>query len=244
MKQTTIFKVLALSFMLVNCGSTNNSTGNSADNTINTNEINENNDIKKVRKLNVMQDFINRNKPQIPFDAPTFSRATISEYLEMVNRARASEQDCGEYGIKPAVSALKWDHSLYNAAYEHAYDMRNAKEVLSASDVLPKRVFSRKNGVIVYWSWHIGSGSDTDWTDYTWELGGAGSTVIQRMYNNGVTYTTEWGEVAAVGFKTAQDTIDWWLQSDGHCNILMTDLYTHMGYSKYEKAYTIDFSRK
>ena len=98
-----------------------------------------------------------------PYDAPPISEAQKAEFLNAINAARSVVQDCGEYGVMPAVPALAWSNELYNAAYEHCDDMQTSG------------VYSRQ-----------GSGTSSDWTSVVNELGRA-SLPEDRAVNNGYT---------------------------------------------------------
>jgi len=62
-------------------------------------------------------------KPLVKISPPPISKAKIKHYLSLINTIRAHAQDCGIYGIKPPAKPLKWNYSLYKAAYEHSRDM-------------------------------------------------------------------------------------------------------------------------
>lgn len=49
----------------------------------------------------------------------------VAEATVATNEARASEQDCGEYGTKSPVDPLQFNRELYEAAMIHARDMLN-----------------------------------------------------------------------------------------------------------------------
>jgi len=147
-----------------------------------------------------------------PYPAPVLPDATKQAYLDAINNARSSQQDCHTEGIKPAVPALLWNDKLYNAAYEHSHDLAESN---TAS--------------------HDGSGTDSDWTGM--DLGGKKSTYIERVENNGYAWSSI-GENIAMGTNrdTAQKAIDAWLASDGHCANLMSPNYTEVGMAHYKKA--------
>ena len=145
-------------------------------------------------------------------DIPPIDESTKQVYLQAINDARAEQQDCGSYGVKPAVPALAWSDGLYKAAYEHNEDM-------TESDI-----FS-----------HDGSGTGSDWTAQVLELG-RGSTMNERVENNGYTGWRAIGENITAGTNrdTAQEAIDAWLASDGHCSNLMNSDYTEVGLAHME----------
>lgn len=142
-----------------------------------------------------------------PFDAPYIDNIEKLAYLNAINTARASEQDCGSEGIKPAVPALVWNEALYKAAYEHSED-------LAESDT-----FS-----------HTGSGTNSDWTSQVQNLG-RGSTTKERIENNGYANWSTIGENVAAGTTTdtAPKVVQQWLSSPSHCANLMNGNYTEVG---------------
>ena len=142
-----------------------------------------------------------------PFDAPFIDNTEKLSYLDAINTARASEQNCGSEGIKPAVSALVWNEALYTAAYEHSED-------LAESDT-----FS-----------HTGSGTTSDWTSQVQNLG-RGSTTKERIENNGYVNWSMIGENIAAGTTTdtAPEVVQQWLDSPSHCANLMNENYTEVG---------------
>ncbi|HIP62323.1 MAG TPA: CAP domain-containing protein [Sulfurovum sp.] len=149
-----------------------------------------------------------------PFeDAPVIDEATKQIYLDAINNARSIEQDCGVEGIKPAVSALVWNDALYKSAYEHGKD-------LAESDT-----FS-----------HDGSGTDSDWTAEVQGLG-RGSTIKERIVNNAYTNWSTLGENVAGGTfqDLAQEAVDAWIASDGHCANLMNPRYKDVGMGHVEQ---------
>jgi len=128
-------------------------------------------------------------------------------YLSVINEARSKEQDCGEYGIKPAVPALKWSDTLYRSAYRHSYDLAKTN------------TFS-----------HTGSGTETDVAAQALHPG-TGSTVQERIEYEGYTDWKAYGENLAAGtvMDEAQEAIDAWLSSPGHCINLMSPNFTEVG---------------
>jgi len=149
-----------------------------------------------------------------PFDAPAIDNAEKLSYLDAINTARASEQNCGSEGIKPSVSALMWNDALYKAAYEHSED-------LAESDT-----FS-----------HDGSGTNSDWTSQVQNLG-RGSTTKERIENNGYVNWSTIGENVAAGTTTdtALEVVQQWLDSPSHCANLMSSNYTEVGMAMVENA--------
>lgn len=191
MKKIVLYSLV--SFVLIGCGggsSTSSSGGN-----VNPNVPTNNND------------------PQ-SFDVPIIDAVTKQAYLEAINNARATQQDCGVEGIKPAVSPLAWSDALYKAAYEHSED-------LAESDT-----FS-----------HEGSGTNSDWTAEVQNLG-KGSTVKERIENNGYTNWKTYGENISAGTNQdlAQEAVDAWIDSDGHCANIMNPNYKEVGMGHVEES--------
>lgn len=154
-----------------------------------------------------------------PYDIPAIDESPQQVYLDAINSARAVQQDCGVYGIKDPVPALAWSDALYKAAYEHSQDM-------AESDT-----FS-----------HDGSGTESDWTAQVLNLE-RGSTMSDRVGNNGYTNWNTLAENIAAGSTrdTAQEVIDAWIDSDGHCLNLMNPAFKDVGMGhaeKYDSAYT------
>ncbi len=193
--------------------STSESTSNTADNSSST--LNSEVDSHTVEENETTNETTKEtaNETGTGYDAPSIDEETKQTYLDVINNARASTQDCGEYGIKSAVPALTWDNALYKAAYEHSED-------LAESDT-----FS-----------HDGSGTESDWTTQVQELE-SGSTMRDRIENNGYTNWTKIGENIAAGSlrDTAQEVIDAWIESDGHCKNLMNPDYKNVGMGHVEK---------
>ncbi len=153
------------------------------------------------------------NNPQ-SFDAPIIDAVIKQAYLDAINNARATEQDCGVKGIKSAVPPLTWSDALYKAAYEHSDDLAESN------------TFS-----------HDGSGSNSDWTAQVQNLG-KGSTFIQRIENNEYVNWKSIGEniVGATNLDLAQEAVDKWIDSDGHCANLMNPDYKDVGMGHVEKS--------
>ena len=147
------------------------------------------------------------------YDIPVIDESSKQIYLDAINNARAVTQDCGEYGVKDAVPALTWNDALYKAAYEHSED-------LAESDTFA----------------HDGSGTESDWTAQVQDLE-SGSTMRDRIENNGYTNWRKIGENIAAGSlrDTAQEAVDAWIESDGHCKNLMNPDYKNVGMGHVEK---------
>ena len=140
-----------------------------------------------------------------PYPAELMTDDEITAFLKVINDARNVEQDCGTKGVYAAAPALSWNNELYLAAYEHSND-------LGVSDT-----FS-----------HDGSGTDSDWTGMET---GTSSTVTERIENNGYTNWNKVGENIAAGTDrdTPEEAVAAWIESDGHCAILMDPGYSEVG---------------
>jgi uncharacterized protein YkwD len=139
-----------------------------------------------------------------PVEAPDISSSLKKEYLDAINRARKEEQDCGVYGKLGPVDDLSWSDNLYNAAYEHSYDMA-------------------KNELLE----HDGSGKKSDHSANVLHPG-VGSTFDERAKVNGYDFSAL-GENIAYGQNSTQEVIDGWLESDGHCKNLMSSNFKEVG---------------
>lgn len=147
------------------------------------------------------------------YDIPPIDASTKQVYLDAINNARAVSQDCGKYGIKDAAPALTWNGALYRAAAEHSEDLAESN------------TFG-----------HTGSGTQSDWTAQVLDLE-EGSTMNNRIENNGYTNWSKIAENIAAGSvrDTAQEAIDAWIESDGHCANLMNPDYKNVGMAHVEK---------
>jgi len=167
--------------------------------------------------------------PACETDVPAIDKAVIDVYLDVINTARAESQDCGSEGVKPAVSPVTWSDTLYKAAYRHSYDLAYSN------------TFS-----------HTGSGTATDVTAEALHPG-QGSTPKERIEYAGYTDWRAYGENLAAGtvMDVAQEAIDAWLSSPGHCANLMSPDFTEVGMahimnsdSKYIHYWTQDFGKR
>jgi uncharacterized protein YkwD len=140
-------------------------------------------------------------------EVPPIDSAVRDMYLDVINTARSESQDCGEYGEKPAVAPVTWSDALYKASYQHSND-------LAQSDT-----FS-----------HTGSGTETDVAAQALHPG-EGSSVSERIEYAGYTNWKAYGENIAAGtvMDEAQEAIDAWLDSPGHCANLMSADFTEVG---------------
>jgi len=139
------------------------------------------------------------------------SESLKEDYLDAINSARAVTQDCGTKGIKPAVDALAWSDKLHHAAVEHSYDM-----VVSGQFT------------------HSGSGTSSDRTATNTELG-RGSSSSERITYNGYEWSYAGENIAAgTNVDTAEEVIQMWLESDGHCANLMNPNFKDVGMAMVE----------
>ena len=165
----------------------------------------------------------------LPTGVPAITAATIQVYLDVINTARGQQQDCGTEGIKPAVAPVIWNDKLYAAAWQHSNDLAKTN------------TFS-----------HTGSGTVTDVAAQALHPG-VGSNVEERIEYNGYTSWLTYGENLAAGtvMDQAQEAIDGWLSSDGHCANLMNANFTEVGMavvydpnSYYTYYWTQDFGKR
>jgi len=164
-------------------------------------------DFKEIRdKYKEVQDSRSgksKHETIIPSDQLPVSSQRMQEYINAVNNMRSQPQDCGVYGIMPAVVALTWNESLYGAAYEHSQDMASMN----------------------YFS-HTGSGTVSDWTASGYNLN-RGSVVQDRATYNGFGGLA--GENIAAGQKSLDSVMAELIASDGHCKNLMYAKYRTFG---------------
>lgn len=162
-------------------------------------------------------------------DVPAIDSAVREMYLDVINTARSESQDCGEYGVKPAVAPLRWSDALYKASYRHSNDLARTN------------TFS-----------HTGSGTATDIAAQALHPG-EGSHVGERIEHAGYTNWRAYGENIAAGtvMDEAQEAIDAWLSSPGHCANLMNSNFTEVGMahvmdsdSHYTHYWTQDFGKR
>ena len=135
---------------------------------------------------------------------PTLSETNKANYLSLINDARAVARTCGAEGYFPAVTAVTWSNKLYKSAYEHSQDLANSNT----------------------WS-HNGSGTIYDWSGYAINKK---STMQDRV----ATYDYQWRRIsenisAGTQRDTAQEAIDSWIASPGHCVNLMDPKVTQVG---------------
>ena len=146
-------------------------------------------------------------KSNVSHTVPILSDDEKQEYLDAINMARSETQDCGVHGTYDPAPPLEWSDALYKAAYEHAQDM------------VKSNTFS-----------HDGSGERSDWTAQYLGLE-RGSTMKERIEHNAYKNWKHIGENITAGTyrDTAQEAVDSWLNSDGHCANLMNPDFTEVG---------------
>jgi len=130
-------------------------------------------------------------------------------FLEEINSARATSRSCGSAGEFLAVEPLVWSTQLYNASYEHNYDMKNS------------HIFS-----------HDGSGTKYDITGLS--LNRASNSFDRIMYSGYLDNSNNYGigENIAAGEHTIEEVVKDWLESDGHCVNIMRGDFKEMAISK------------
>ncbi len=145
------------------------------------------------------------------------------EYLNVINRARNNNQTCGSKGYFKATKPLNWSDKLYNAAYEHSYDMATSN------------TFS-----------HKGSGQISDKTGYVKNSASSGRERIEAYGYSWRIYAENIGAGTNIG--TAEEIVRKLLKSDGHCANIMNPSLKEVGMamvknsnSKYIHYWTQDF---
>jgi len=151
--------------------------------------------LDKYEKIQDVRNGTSTQDTTIPSDQLPISVQRMQEYINAVNNIRSQPQDCGVFGMMPAVLALTWNESLYGAAYEHSQDMANMN----------------------YFD-HTGSGTLSDWTASGYNLN-RGSMVQDRVSFNGFGGLA--GENIAAGQKSLESAMAELVLSDGHCQNLM-----------------------
>jgi uncharacterized protein YkwD len=158
----------------------------------------------------------------VPHVSPRLN--TKAEYLNVINRMRASGRKCGNTVYK-AAKPLRWNDRLYRASYEHSKDMALSKH------------FS-----------HSGSGTKYDWTAKKQNLG-RGSSFSKRIENNGYVKHRGIAENIAYGAKSVDVVMQQWIASPGHCKNIMNPQFTEVGMAEFVSKngthyWTQDFAAK
>jgi len=138
----------------------------------------------------------------LSLDTPSLSNSFKTQYLNVINSARSTSQDCGEYGYFSAAPLLRWNDKLYAAAYEHSNDMATTN------------IFS-----------HEGSGQETDRVGV---LNGNKSTAKDRINAYGYSWN-RYAENIAAGTGTIEESVNQLLASDGHCANIMNPNLSEVG---------------
>jgi uncharacterized protein YkwD len=129
----------------------------------------------------------------------------------------------------PAVEPLRWNDQLYDAAYEHNFDLIKSRFMA-----------------------HAGSGTRFDLTAQELHPG-TGSTVTERIEQNGYTQWHYNGENIAAGTYVDQveEAMAMWLKSPGHCKNIMKKEFKEVGMavlydkkSHFKYYWTQDFGTK
>jgi len=146
----------------------------------------------------------------VPYNAVTIDNQMKRKYLAAVNKARSVTRKCGNR-IYVATEPLRWNESLYRAAYEHSYDMAKCAH------------FS-----------HRGSGMESDWTGKHQSRGS--SRFVERIENNGYTRHLSVAENIAYGMNDPDEVMQQWLASEGHCDNIMNPSFTEFGMARVKDA--------
>lgn len=137
-------------------------------------------------------------------DTQSFVQPTNEEILTAVNEVRSKQIDCNDgLGLVGPSSPLSWNTELYEAAYEHSYDLAMTN------------TFS-----------HDGSGTEYDVAGYN---RGKQSYFTERIDDHGYSDYNIVGENIAGGFDTLTKAIEGWINSPDHCKNLMNNDFDEMG---------------
>jgi uncharacterized protein YkwD len=135
---------------------------------------------------------------------PVISTEFKEAYLLELNKARKVQQSCGDEGVFRATTALTWNTKLYQAAYEHSFDLATTN------------TFS-----------HTGSGQATDLTGVKL---GKSSTFQERIEAYGYKYASIGENIGAgTNSDTAKKIVLQLMKSDGHCANIMNPKYKEVG---------------
>jgi len=136
--------------------------------------------------------------------APVPDNSIKKHYLSAVNRMRSETRQCGNR-IYRSAKPLRWNESLYKAAYEHSKDMAQCSH------------FS-----------HNGSGTQSDRTAKVQNLQRC-STFVNRIEHNGYLGHLGVSENIAYGATSVEGVMQQWISSEGHCRNIMNPKYTEFG---------------
>ena len=149
-----------------------------------------------------------------PYHAPRIASATKQAYVNAVNQMRSHGRTCGNRGYFPPAPPLRWNESLYRAAYEHSADM------------MVNDMFT-----------HEGSNRAGDWTSKVQHLGRA-SNFKDRIENNGYKQWKRLAQNIAAGMPTVSQTMQQWETSADHCVNIMNPLFREFGMAHVQKKGT------
>lgn len=141
---------------------------------------------------------------EINVTIPSLPETLSIKYIDAVNKARTTEQDCGSKGIFAATTNVTWNEKLYKASYEHMQDL------------IASKTFA-----------HDGSGTESDWSGY---LRNKKSSQVERVESYGYSWE-RLGENLAGGdsIDSVDKAIESWLKSDNHCENLMNPAFKEVG---------------
>jgi len=162
-----------------------------------------------IKDDDIEYDSNQENQTNTNYKISSISNIDRDKFLREINSARASSRNCGREGSFPAVSSLSWNTKLYEACYEHNYDMKNAN------------TFS-----------HDGSGTQYDITGVLIE---EPSSPYNRVVNTGYFYDAYYYGIVeniAMGPHDIKEVVSYWLEDDLHCANIMREDFTEMGISK------------
>lgn len=163
------------------------------------------------------------DEPGVGNPIPVLSGNDKRKFLTLINNARGQARSCGSEGFFPAVPAVTWSDKLYKTAYEHSQDLAISE------------TFS-----------HTGSGTESDWSGFALNKR---SSVSDRLANYGYNWRA-YGENIAGGNESAENTMQQWLNSAGHCANIMSSNFTQVGMARktnlnarYRHYWTQNFGR-
>ncbi len=144
----------------------------------------------------------------LPNNTPELNDEIKNQYLTAVNSLRVQSRQCGTR-FYPAAKPLQWNQTLYSASYEHSKDM----------------------AICSHFS-HNGSGTQSDWTAKTQNLGKC-SNFVSRIENNGYLRHRGLSENIAYGATSAEEVMQQLINSEGHCKNIMNPKYIEFGMAKF-----------
>ncbi|CAA6822598.1 MAG: Transporter [uncultured Sulfurovum sp.] len=139
-------------------------------------------------------------------DTQTFVEPSKAEILAVINKIRSQKIDCKNgLGFVGPSQPLKCNPELYEAAYEHSYDLAMTN------------TFS-----------HDGSGTQYDIAGYN---RGTQSYFTERIDDHGYVDYDIIGENIAAGITSLEEVVQRWIESPAHCTNLMNNKFNEMGIS-------------